>query len=34
MTVVIGNILNPSDGEMSSPFIVQTLFKKVIVEAN
>lgn len=33
-TVVIGNILNPSDGEMSSQFIIQTLFKQVTVEVN
>lgn len=32
MTVVIGNILNPSDVEMSSQFTIQTLFKAVIVE--
>lgn len=34
ITVVIGNILNPTDVEMSSQFIVQTLFIKVVVESN
>ena len=32
--VVIGNIQNPTDTEMSSQFAIQTMFKEVIVEAN
>lgn len=34
MIVVISNILNPVDSDMSSQFTVQTLFKQVIVESN
>ena len=34
MTVVIGDILNPKDAEISSNFVVETLFLNVVVTKN
>lgn len=34
MTVIISNIRNPNDAEISSNFVVETYFKEVSVDAN